>query len=108
MTAVYAVLDCRTRRLTIAGGGHPHPLLMTTDGMTHLLETSGGLIGVFDGEQYDQRELTLSADDRLLIYSDGFEQAFPDPGGDAYQRRLPTTRYLDEFEGAASSRPRPA
>jgi sigma-B regulation protein RsbU (phosphoserine phosphatase) len=98
VTAVYAVLDCRSRRLTVAGGGHPAPILLGADGQTRLVETGGGLIGVFQDEEYDQQELTLAVDDRLLIYSDGFEQAFPDPQADIYRRRLPTTRFREEFE----------
>jgi len=97
-TAAYAVVNCRSRMMRFAGAGHPPPLLVSADGASRQLETEGGLLGVFDDEQYDQIELPLSVGDRLFLYSDGFEQAFPDTQGDAYRRRLPNMRYRREFE----------
>ena len=62
-----------------------------------LIESEGGLLGVFDGEEYPEVRFTLGSGDRLLLHSDGFEQAFPgDPSGDR-RARLPSKRYLDEF-----------
>ncbi|MCA9292070.1 MAG: serine/threonine-protein phosphatase, partial [Phycisphaerales bacterium] len=96
-TAVYALLDCRSRTLTVAGAGHPPPLLLSADGSVSELDTPGSLLGIFPGEVYDDMSHELAVDDRLLIYSDGFEQAFPNAGHEAYSRRLPTSRYRDEF-----------
>ncbi len=94
-TAVYAVLDCRSRLLTLAGAGHPPPLLLGGDGQCRAIQTAGGLLGVFQDERYDQIEVPLTVGDRLLIYSDGFEQAFPES---REGRRLPSARYREEFE----------
>jgi serine phosphatase RsbU (regulator of sigma subunit) len=98
-TAVYGLVDCRARTLTLAGAGHPPPLLLRRDGTTRPMETGGGLLGVFPGEAYDQIELELRDGDCLLLYSDGFEQAFPEAGG----RTRVTQRYLDEFEALRRS-----
>ena len=76
-TAVYAVIDCRYRRMALAGAGHPPPLLVHEDGRVDPMTTGGGLLGVFEGEPYDQVELDLAAGDHLLLYTEGFEQAFP-------------------------------
>lgn len=97
-TAVYAVVNCRLRTVQLAGAGHPPPLLLRGDGSQVFLQTEGGLLGVFEDETYDQIEFTLSMNDRMILYSDGFEQAFPNTQSDAYQRKLPNTRYRDEFE----------
>lgn len=100
-TAVYAVIDCRNRRLRLAGAGHPPPLLLDAAGGSRPLETDGSLLGVFEDETFGQIELDLEPDARLLFYSDGFEQAFPaDEGPNRY--RLPTERYLDEFARLAT------
>lgn len=95
-TGVYAVIDCRRRHLTIAGAGHPPPLVLRADGRTDAVDTPGGLLGIFEHETYGQVELELAQNDRLLLYSDGFEQAFPAAEA-AANRRRPTTRYLEEF-----------
>ncbi len=101
-TAVYAVLDCRTRRLTLAGAGHPPPIVVRAGGGTESLTTSGGLLGVFKDEVYDEVEVDLRSGDRLLIYTDGFEQAFPPADGDRSRLHVPTVRYRQEFEEVCS------
>jgi serine phosphatase RsbU (regulator of sigma subunit) len=97
-TAAYAVVNCRSRLMRFAGAGHPPPLLLSADDAPRLLETSGGLLGVFEDEVYEQIEIELAVGDRLLLHSDGFEQAFPAPKADNYEQRLPTARYREEFE----------
>ena len=42
-------------------------------------------------------EIELELDDRVMLYSDGFEQAFPEQTADRYEQRLPTAAYRDEF-----------
>jgi sigma-B regulation protein RsbU (phosphoserine phosphatase) len=99
---VYALINCRDRIVTLAGAGHPPPVRLKADGRSTILETSGGLLGVFTDENYDQIEIELDVNDRLLFYTDGFEQAFPAPQSDAHGRRMPTTRYRGEFEQLAT------
>lgn len=101
-TGAYAVVDCRRRQMQIAGAGHPHPLLLRADGRVEALETHGGLLGVFNDETYDERTVELQVGDRLLLYSDGFEQAFPAVCATADDLRKPTRRYRDEFQELAA------
>ncbi len=100
-TAVYGVMNCRSRTLRLAGAGHPAPLLLRDAGAPLPLETSGGLLGVFPDEQNDEIEVELRADDCILLYSDGFEMAFPRNGQVEESDRLPSKRYLDEFAALA-------
>lgn len=102
-TAVYAVLDCRRRVLTLAGAGHPPPILLRADGSMQSLESEGGLLGIFPHERFEQIEVELGVDDALLIYSDGFEQAFPSPGASSGANAI----YVDEFRALAGSGPAP-
>ncbi len=95
-TAVYGVVNTRTRHVRIAGAGHPPPLVINGDSVERI-ETQGGLLGIFSEDTYDQSEITLKPDEALVIYSDGFETAFPSPGADEYGRKLPTCHYLDHF-----------
>ena len=96
-TAIYAVIDTDTGEVRLASAGHPAPAVIRADGTMELIESEGGLLGVFDGEEYPEVRFTLGSGDRLLLHSDGFEQAFPgDPSGDR-RARLPSKRYLEEF-----------
>ncbi len=94
-TAVYGVIDTRTHKVTIAGAGHPPPRLIQDDGESLGLETDGGLLGVFPDAAFSEISFTLRAGERLVLFTDGFETAFPDQSSARRQRRLPTDRYLD-------------
>jgi phosphoserine phosphatase RsbU/P len=97
-SAVYGVLDCRSRVLTLAGAGHPPPIRMAPDRTCTEMRTTGGLLGVFPDEVFEQVEIEVGLGDRLLFFSDGFEQAFPNPTELHGEHNLPTTRYRGEFE----------
>jgi sigma-B regulation protein RsbU (phosphoserine phosphatase) len=61
VTACYAVLDRRTRRLRYANAGHPYPLLFEAKtGAVRPLAASGFLLGVMPGEVYAPREVELA------------------------------------------------
>ncbi len=79
-TAIAGVLDCRTRRLRLAVAGHPPAVLLRPGEPPRPVEADGGLLGIFADEDYDEIELALEPNDRLLFYSDGFEQAFAENG----------------------------
>lgn len=97
-TAVYGVVDNRDMRVTMAAAGHPPPLRIRSDGRATPVETDGCLLGVFPDAEFRQVEFTLGADELLLIYSDGFETAFPE-GFNPTDAKRPTAnrRYLDHF-----------
>lgn len=102
-TAVYCTIDCVTGRARLSSAGHPAPVILRADGALETIDAGGGLLGVFDGEQYPEVEVELGPGDRLLLYSDGFEQAFPgDPTG-ARHARTPSKRYLEEFAALRSA-----
>lgn len=104
-TAIYAVIDTRNHRVTVASAGHPALLRLRLGGNYEPVKTHGGLLGVFEDEQFTEQTFDLELGDKLLFYSDGFEQAFPELGQDPSAPRLPNRRYLDvfnEFSAAAS------
>ena len=102
-TAVYAVLDTRTGRVSISSAGHLPAIHARADGSMEMIEGVGSLLGIFDGESYPQQELTLGPGDMLLLYSDGFEQAWPEAGQDPSEPRLPNLVYLDVFREALAA-----
>lgn len=97
-TAVYGLLDTRTREVRLAGAGHPPPLRIRGANLTRV-ETDGPLLGVFPGETYTETSFTLGPDETLLLYSDGFETAFA-PAVDSRGKRG-TDSYLDEIASLA-------
>lgn len=98
-TACYGVLDLRTMQLTMARAGHPFPMLLRgEDDHVETVEPEGGLLGVFEDEIYDETTVDLKPGDRLLIYSDGFECAFPDDEVTKDgKRRVANENYAKEF-----------
>lgn len=101
-TAVYGVVDCRDRTVTIAGAGHPRPLRIRPTSI-QTVETDGGLLGVFPEDRFDQVSFRLEADEMLVMFSDGFETAFPEPGLDDHGRKVPNRRFVESFERMATT-----
>lgn len=102
-SAVYAVMDTRDRTITLAGAGHPPPLVIGKDGRPEPVETDGSLLGVFADDEFAQTTFALDDDQMLVIYSDGFETAFPESDSDCYSRRLPNRRYVQRFVDLANA-----
>lgn len=94
-TAVCGVINAVTGEVTIAGAGHPPPLRIGASGI-EAIETDGSLLGVFEDGEFNEVGCVLHTDEILLIHSDGFETAFPEPGENR-SRRSPSQRYLDQF-----------
>jgi sigma-B regulation protein RsbU (phosphoserine phosphatase) len=94
-TACCGVIDCASRTVRLARAGHPYPMILRRDGRREMIEADGGLLGVFEGEAFEQVEVPLEHGDRLLLYSDGFEMAFPEKGNP--ESGVANTRYEDEF-----------
>jgi phosphoserine phosphatase RsbU/P len=75
-TAVYGVVDPATGRGSVAGAGHPAPLVMGSRGARELV-TEGPLLGVFSDADFPAANFTLGAGETLVVYTDGLEAAFP-------------------------------
>lgn len=99
VTMVYGVLNIHTYELKLARAGHPAPYLLKADGSMKELEPDGALLGVFPEEHFPVMTVQLEPGDNILMYSDGFETAYP--GGD----EVVNDRYKDEFKKMASANP---
>ena len=78
--AAYATLfvgayDDRTRTLRFVNCGHPPPLLCRRDGRIETLETTSGVIGMFEDWKGSARHVTLHEGDVVALYSDGVIEA---------------------------------
>jgi len=103
-TACYGVLNCKTMDLSLARAGHPFPLLLHADGSVSTLEPDGMLLGVFPDNKYERIRRRLEPGDRLILYSDGFEMAFPELNdGEPDPNKCPANdQYIEEFKDLAN------
>ena len=70
-TMVLADVDLETGRVSMAQAGHPHPALQRANGKVEFLGQGGLPVGLIEGAEYEQFELSMGAGDRLMICSDG-------------------------------------
>jgi serine phosphatase RsbU (regulator of sigma subunit) len=77
VTALYARLDPRTRRLTVSNAGHLPPMLRhVVEGDVVRLEGATGLaLGVLAEALFEQEEHELRPGDTLVLYTDGVVEA---------------------------------
>ncbi len=71
VTAAYALLNTRTRRLKVASAGHPPLLLQRARGGTEWITRDGPALGLSASADFAQQEIDLKPGDRLLFYTDG-------------------------------------
>ena len=74
-TAVYGVLDTSTLQLTYARAGHPPPIIRRASGKLEQMDVPGTLLGVFPGVEFAEATVQLEHGDRVLLYTDGAEEA---------------------------------
>lgn len=75
ITLFYAQLDGRARRLRYANAGHNAPIVMHADGSHERLRDGGGVLGVFEEQNFDLGAVDLAPGDRLVLFTDGVTEA---------------------------------
>lgn len=108
-SGIYMVIDTANLRVCWASAGHPCPVLLRSrDSSVELLplprEKRGKVLGLVASSAYETCEITLHAEDRLVLYTDGIyeifsgEKEFGMSGFMATLRQnlaLPTSQLLD-------------
>lgn len=79
-TMAYAEVDLKTGDVQLVQAGHPHPLILRSDGMVEQLGEGGLPIGLLPDVTYSRVLARLAPGDRLVLTSDGLTE-FPFPGG---------------------------
>lgn len=84
VTAVYAILDTQTGRLTYANAGHNRPLILRAGTrQVEVLPKGGMALGVLEDTSYTDHELKIHPGDCLIFYTDGVTESFA-PSGDSF------------------------
>jgi len=63
--------DATRRELKYCNAGHPPPIMLNENGEVSRLETSGTVVGLFDGATYDESTIAIQPGDLLVAFSDG-------------------------------------
>jgi hypothetical protein len=91
-TAVYLVVDLGSGAYEVRSAGHPPAVHFNAgSGRWDTLETIGGLLGVFEKDEYEPVSGHLMPGDALLLYTDGLVET---PGRDL-------TDGIDKLQGEA-------
>lgn len=73
VTMIYAVLDARSREITVASAGHLRPLLI--NGECTFLDVETGLPLGLGTSSYPEHKIKLRPGTKLLFYTDGITEA---------------------------------
>jgi sigma-B regulation protein RsbU (phosphoserine phosphatase) len=100
ITFFYAHLDGGSRQLRYANAGHNAPVIAHRDGTHERLSEGGGVLGIFQSQNYVKGTCTLLPGDRLLLFTDGVTEASRPDGEEFGDARL--IRVLTENCGATA------
>lgn len=70
-TLIYARLNRRSRRLSLANAGHPPAIITGLDSEAMVVRQEGDVVGAFPDAVFGVTEMTLRPGTRLFLYSDG-------------------------------------
>src|SRR5262249_771460 len=93
-TMFYGVIDTVTRPLTFSNAGHNPPILVGADGSVERLSTGGLVLGVKNNAVYEHGETRIAAGDRIVLFTDGLNEAENATGDDFGDDRLVETVVL--------------
>ncbi|MCD6377444.1 MAG: serine/threonine-protein phosphatase [Planctomycetes bacterium] len=74
-TIFYGIINAKTLTLRYARGGHPCPYLLDRNSdRIEQISSNGAIVGIFPDETFEEREIQLSAGQRVVVFSDGAEE----------------------------------
>ena len=76
VTALFLILDTRTRMLTISNAGQCYPVLRRANGEVREIDVGGGFpLGTLEDMEYEEGSFQLEPGDILILLSDGITEA---------------------------------
>ncbi len=76
VTLFYAELDTTTGQMLYVNAGHNSPILLHSNGQVERLLPTALVLGVKPDAVVESQQLEIKPDDRLLLFTDGFSEAF--------------------------------
>jgi sigma-B regulation protein RsbU (phosphoserine phosphatase) len=70
-TMFLACYDATVRELRYCNAGHLPPIVLNEEGVVSHLETSGTVVGLFDGVAYNESVISMQPGDLFFAFSDG-------------------------------------
>jgi sigma-B regulation protein RsbU (phosphoserine phosphatase) len=74
-TVFLGVLDPSDGLLLFINGGHEYPLLVNSSGVKERLLTTGPVVGLFPGAQFEIQSVGIEPGDTLVAFTDGVTEA---------------------------------
>lgn len=71
LTACYALMNRRTKRLSVVSAGHPPMIISRVGGGIELVEMKSDPLGIFSSLVLQRQDLQMNTGDRFYMYSDG-------------------------------------
>ncbi len=97
VTALYGVLDPKSRKLTYSCAGHNPPRLVRDGNVISLDGARAIPLGIQTDETYEQATVTLRPGDLLLLYTDGITETIAPRESGSRSRKLFGMERLDEL-----------
>ena len=73
-TLFFGVYEAGARTIRYVNCGHPAPVLLRAQGDSERLYSTATLLGAFRDQAFEEREVSLSPGDRVVLFSDGFSE----------------------------------
>jgi sigma-B regulation protein RsbU (phosphoserine phosphatase) len=80
LTACYAHLNRRTKKLSVVSAGHPPVIVVSPSGRAQTIEMDSDPLGIFSALVLQRKDIKVAPGDRFFMYTDGFIESSPGGG----------------------------
>ena len=81
-------LDVGSRRASYCNAGHNPPLLLRADGKVEWLSGGGPVLGIFPDREFEEKEISLTTRDRVVLFTDGVTESWNAAGEEFGDERI--------------------